>query len=206
MPDPPARFERQFDAGEALFCEGDPADQLFVIRSGQVRVSRRMGRRRRTIADMGRGDFVGELAMIASRPHAARAVATEPTSCWALDAAALEAMLSQDGEIAVRFVQTLAARLDAANRWLELLTQREGRARVVLALAWRVEQSPRPGERDIQTGLDEDELGRLAAAEPTEVAGAIDHLARIQVVRVATDGIWVTDPARLRELAQAVGA
>ncbi len=58
-----------FDAGEILFNEGDPPTGLFIIEEGEVEVYRQSGGRHTIIARLGRGEVVGELAMIEAQPH-----------------------------------------------------------------------------------------------------------------------------------------
>jgi|SRR5581483_1007798 len=69
-----ARF---FKAGDIIFREGDEAKELFVIRSGQVRVQ--IGNR--TVTELGVDSIFGEMALIDSEPRSAT-VSPSPTSSW----------------------------------------------------------------------------------------------------------------------------
>ena len=88
---------RSFAAGEALFAEGEPGDWMLLLASGRVEVGRRMpGNLRRTIAHVGPGEALGELALISRRPRSAGVRAVEESTAWQLDSRAFE-LLRRDG-------------------------------------------------------------------------------------------------------------
>jgi CRP-like cAMP-binding protein/Fe-S-cluster-containing hydrogenase component 2 len=51
-------------AGEAIFHEGDPADAMYIIRIGQVKVSQRTAGGERTLAYLTRSDCFGETGLL----------------------------------------------------------------------------------------------------------------------------------------------
>jgi CRP/FNR family transcriptional regulator, cyclic AMP receptor protein len=63
-----ARF---FKAGDVIFREGEEAKELFVIKSGQVRIQ--LGNR--TVTELATDSIFGEMALIDSEPRSATAVA-----------------------------------------------------------------------------------------------------------------------------------
>ena len=88
---------RSFAAGEALFAEGEPGDWMLLLASGRVEVGRRMpGNLRRTVAHVGPGEALGELALISRRPRSAGVRAVEESTAWQLDSRAFE-LLRRDG-------------------------------------------------------------------------------------------------------------
>jgi CRP-like cAMP-binding protein len=62
---------RRFAAGDRLFTEGDPGDEMFVIVEGEITIS--MGGR--TIGSAATGDVVGELALLGSTTRRVGALA-----------------------------------------------------------------------------------------------------------------------------------
>ncbi len=67
---------RQFKAGEIIYQEGDKADSLFILRSGNVRLSRRRGKEEVLVAQLRTGQLAGELGLMgdASRRETATAM------------------------------------------------------------------------------------------------------------------------------------
>lgn len=69
--------------GESVFREGDPADGMYFIASGAVRVEKRTqaagGPGAKTLAILEPGDYFGEMALLDRQPRSASAVASGPT-------------------------------------------------------------------------------------------------------------------------------
>src|SRR5271170_4855788 len=129
-----ARFGRDFRAGDVLFMEGDTGEEMYVIQSGSVQVSKRIGDEERPLATLGRGEFLGEMAILNGKPRTATAVVLEDAKCLVIDGKTLEAMITKSPEIAMRLVKKLAGRLDSADELIQILLNPDPRARVMLGL------------------------------------------------------------------------
>ena len=73
------KFQRHLDAGETLFHEGEPGTCAYVLESGEIEVSVARGGVRTTIATVGPGALVGEMALINNCPRMATLTATQPS-------------------------------------------------------------------------------------------------------------------------------
>ena len=72
--------QRVCRAGNVIFQEGDPGDEAFFITSGEVEISLKSGDRDIIIATVGRGDIIGEMALIDDQPRMATAKALTDTT------------------------------------------------------------------------------------------------------------------------------
>ncbi len=72
-------------AGETLFREREPGRSAFLIESGTIRIVVGQDENALTLADLGPGDLVGEMAMIDDAPRTATAVALEDTVLLVID-------------------------------------------------------------------------------------------------------------------------
>ena len=72
-------------AGETLFREREAGQSAFLIESGMIRIFVGQGDGALTLADLGPGDLVGEMAMIDDAPRTATAVALEDTVLLVID-------------------------------------------------------------------------------------------------------------------------
>ncbi|HEX7253714.1 MAG TPA: cyclic nucleotide-binding domain-containing protein [Thermoanaerobaculia bacterium] len=78
-------------AGSAVVREGEPGDSLFLVASGMLRVSTRADDGSDVVlADLGPGDFFGEVALLTRRPRTATVKAITEAELLRLDAATVE--------------------------------------------------------------------------------------------------------------------
>ncbi|MFN2590755.1 MAG: cyclic nucleotide-binding domain-containing protein [Actinomycetota bacterium] len=93
--------------GTVLVREGDLGRELYVLVSGSARVSRK-GRR---IAEMGPGDFFGELAFLSHAPRTATVTATSDSRLMILGPRELEVLLRAEPRIGIKMLDVVARRL-----------------------------------------------------------------------------------------------
>ena len=113
MPLPPPQLETvarharwiTFEPGQAVITEGDPGDAYYILESGALRVTKGSA----VLRDLrGRGDAVGEIALLRDVPRTATVTATEVSIMLMLERAAfLQAVTghAQAGEAARRVVE-----------------------------------------------------------------------------------------------------
>ena len=103
---------RECHDGEVVIREGDKGDELFIVLEGKVRVSRGD----QTLTHLGRGEHVGEMALIRSVPRSASVTAVGPAELIAIRRSDFFEILRKEHEIAVKmlwqFLGVLADRLD----------------------------------------------------------------------------------------------
>jgi SulP family sulfate permease len=77
---------RSWKAGEAIYRRGDPGEELYLIRSGEVRLLASSGGSAQLhhMATFGRGDFFGGLAFLDHRPRGNEAIAHQDTELFVL--------------------------------------------------------------------------------------------------------------------------
>jgi CRP/FNR family transcriptional regulator, cyclic AMP receptor protein len=99
--------EREYKAGEVIFDEGDEGQALYIIFSGEVIIVRK-SRPDTPLADLGAGDFFGDLALIDSAPRAAQARAATDCLVGVLFRADFHNILETDPRTGSRLYQQLA--------------------------------------------------------------------------------------------------
>lgn len=70
--------EKSVPAGAPLFAENMVGDSMFIVKSGTVRITSRHGDAERTLAVLGPGEHLGELALLARSVRLVSAVAETP--------------------------------------------------------------------------------------------------------------------------------
>lgn len=104
--------QREIDAGEFLFREGQTSDAGYVVQSGNVRVFQEGDDVRAMFA--GPGVLVGESALLIEGPRRANAEAVEHTTCLCIPRKLFHKILESDPDAAMRLRDAIAARTNAA--------------------------------------------------------------------------------------------
>jgi CRP/FNR family cyclic AMP-dependent transcriptional regulator len=94
-------------AGFALTREGASGQELVVIVEGNADVIRRG----RTINKVGRGDFVGEIAIVTDTPRTATVKTTQPTHALVVTRRDFRSLLKRVPSIQLKVLESLAERL-----------------------------------------------------------------------------------------------
>ena len=114
-------FRKTFEPGEAIVEEGRTGNGLFIIVSGSAAVIKgSQTAQPRTVAELGAGEPIGEMALLGEWPRSATVRALEPTECIGIDRWIFLDHLDKEPRLALRMLQILALRLaETAERLAE---------------------------------------------------------------------------------------
>jgi CRP-like cAMP-binding protein len=85
--------EQQFCAGEDIIRQDAPGDSLFIIDRGLVDVRVTGNGVHRSIAQLGPGQFFGEMSLMMGAPRQATVTAVQDTVCYVLDQSVFRGVL-----------------------------------------------------------------------------------------------------------------
>jgi CRP/FNR family transcriptional regulator, cyclic AMP receptor protein len=103
---------RFFKAGTIIFHQGDTANEMFVIKSGQVRIQ--LGNR--TLSELAVESIFGEMALIDNEPRSATAVAITDVELVPVSEKQFLFMVGQTPYFALKVMRVLAQRLRATSK------------------------------------------------------------------------------------------
>lgn len=101
-------------SGEVLFHEGDAGDSMYVVASGRLKVVVGHGRHERAVAELGRYEMIGEMALVTDSPRTATLIAIRDTELWRISRSMFQ-------EIAMQHPQTMFQVMQMISKRLELL-------------------------------------------------------------------------------------
>ena len=106
-----------YEPGQAIVERGDPGDAMYIVLSGVAEVD--VGGRYHRLQ---RGDFFGEMAVLAGKPREASVKAAEPVEALRIPADDFQAFLAENPQIAVGMLKSLVERLrevqDRLDTWI----------------------------------------------------------------------------------------
>jgi len=103
---------RFFKAGTIIFRRGDAASEMFVIKSGQVRIQ--LGNR--TLSELPADSIFGEMALIDNEPRSATAVAITDVELVPVSEQQFLFMVGQTPYFALKVMRVLAHRLRVTSK------------------------------------------------------------------------------------------
>jgi CRP-like cAMP-binding protein len=100
-----------YPKGSLLFTEGEPGNELYIIQSGSVKISKIMDNQEIVLAVLKTGDILGEMALLEDKPRTATAEVIEECTAVALNRANFEEKIRTNPEIIARLTALLAERI-----------------------------------------------------------------------------------------------
>ena len=191
----------RFDRGECIFSEGDPGNQLYVIRQGKVKISLSGPEgRENMLAVLGPGEMFGELSLFDPSPRTANATAITDAEVLCLPHDALRGWLTSSPTVAPQLLQALAQRLRRTNEQLADLVFSDvpGRvAKTLLTLAERFGSADQQGVR-VTHDLTQEEMAQLVGSSRESVNKALaDFSSRGWIRLEGRTTIQLLEPERL---------
>jgi CRP/FNR family cyclic AMP-dependent transcriptional regulator len=107
--------------GEYLFREGDPAESMFVIKSGKLAVVRPKGGGEIVLAELGANDMIGEMAFFDNKPRSASIKAISDAVVIELPFKALHAQFKSFPEWVKAIMKSVNTHLRNANQKIKQL-------------------------------------------------------------------------------------
>jgi CRP/FNR family transcriptional regulator, cyclic AMP receptor protein len=116
---------REIVAGTPLFHRGEPGDSMYLVENGCVRISvKDADGHDTTLAEMGKGDFFGEMSLLDGNARSADATASVDSRLAVLPRADFRSFLRKNPDIALGILTALTHRL---RRTDDLLRHRVSR-------------------------------------------------------------------------------
>jgi CRP/FNR family cyclic AMP-dependent transcriptional regulator len=190
------RFGKKIPPGTVLFNDGDKGEEMYIIQSGRVKISKRIRGVEKTLATLEKGEFFGEMAILNDKPRSASAETVDECEMLVIDRKTFDTLLRSNVEIAIRFIKRLADRLREANDQMESLMIKDNTSRLVSVLAKQVKEHKKTGEFLITM----DELAGLAGIENSQVRMIVEKLASVRIVELLEDTVHIASQDQVDRL------
>lgn len=195
---------RRYDAGAAIFHEGEVTDRVVLLLSGRAKVS--------TVTEDGKevvlgvrdpGDLLGEFSALDGQPTSANVIAMEPADALVLETASFRAWLSEHPATALLLLEMVLARLRDADRKRVEFSAHDTVGRVARRLFELAERFgvERDGGVEISLPLTQDELAAWTGASRVGVSQALKALRERGWVETRRRSITVLDMEALKRRA-----
>ena len=128
-------FERKYKKNSIIFFEGDEGEELFVIKSGTVKIYRIDNTKQITLALFRAGDFFGEMSIMQKGvTRSANAETLEPSVLYTLKRSTFYDFIGRSPSLCLRLLEVTMNRLRRANEQIHDLTFLDVRTRILKAV------------------------------------------------------------------------
>jgi hypothetical protein len=174
---PTATFTLEVPAGDFIFREGELGTEMYIVNEGRIEISKHVGGEDKVLAQLEKGDFFGEMAILEDLPRAASARALSDARLLMINGSTFDQMLRTNPEIAVRMMRSLSRRLRETDVMLREALGRPGSAPMVEV---PTPDEPKPGAaRSAQRLVHESGIEFALADGPETTIGRRDPVTGI---------------------------
>lgn len=159
--------DKTFEKGEMVYLAGDKGEKLYVIHTGQVKITRLSANgKEQVIRILGPGDFLGELSLFSLLPMTDNGEAIEKSTMCIIEGKRLKELMKKYPSIAFKVMEELSKRLEKAENLIEdinlhtveerlaqaLIKMSDGKRQIVLKMT--------KGDFASQIGMSQETLSR----------------------------------------------
>jgi CRP/FNR family transcriptional regulator len=142
---------RNYGKGEVLYLPGEPGNQLYMVKSGVVKISRLLGDGRElTLALLKMGDVFGELEVIGDQRRETQAVAYGDVLLCVIQKRDLLVWMQRKPDLALRITKIIGFRRQVIENKIERLLFRSAPVKLAGLLLDLAEQFGKTGDHDVQ--------------------------------------------------------
>lgn len=75
-------YYKEYEVDEIICREGDPSSELYLLRSGKLLICTVQGTEVKALAEIGPGEFIGELSFFDGKPRSSTIIALEKSTIF----------------------------------------------------------------------------------------------------------------------------
>ena len=192
-----AKMTRRFQRNAIVLHEGDQSNALYIIDSGQVKVSRINEEGKEVVlCILAEGDHFGEMSLIDDQPRSASVITKTSCEFSLIRKQDFEKLLLQKPELALAMMRSLCYRLRLADRSIESLALMDVYGRIARLL---LDSATEQGDKLVVPGkLTHKEIAQMVGSSREMVSRIFKDLTDGGYISKDNDGISInsTLPAR----------
>lgn len=193
---------RKFARGQFVFSQGDRGDTLYIIESGEVKITLSSADGKEImLALLGRGDCFGELAVLDGEPRSADAVVKQDCQLVLLHKNDFQRFLQAHPAASASLLAALSRRLRRTDQLIHDVAFLDIRARLARTLLTLAETNsiPQPGGLLlISSRITQSELADMAGATRESINQWLRYYQKQGLVRCERGRITLLNPGGLR--------
>lgn len=201
----PLFVERGYESGEMIHAEGDPANRLYVVADGIVKLTQIAQNGKEVLLDLLKsGEFFGSLTHNPQDRYAHSAYAQTPVCTLSLEGSQFRQILKNHPQSMLLVMDIMAEKLQHSQAMLRLVSAASVEQRIAYIL---LKLADKLGEKNalgllIQMPLSREDIASLTALTTETVSRAMSKLQKNGVIKTGRQWVVILQPEKLQQLAQ----
>jgi CRP/FNR family transcriptional regulator len=192
----PLLTERQFKPRQVIFTAGDPAERVYLILKGRVKIYQVAENGKEIILDVvGKGGVVGDMAIVEHGERTACAQAIDDTMAVSISWEDFAHLLQQSPRLGFAMMELMAHRLAGMQRTFMNIVSKPVSARLADTLISRQE------EGFVYLGLTHQELAQTIGTSRETVTALLSRFVTLGAIAPVADGYHIVDEDLLDDIA-----
>jgi CRP-like cAMP-binding protein len=184
-------------AGSVVAASGSKVTQVQVVSTGELELRARLDEGRATMAVVRTGGIIADIPLLLNAPMPFDAIASRDTELITLSRQRWTELLTSSPDLALRWMASIARRLDDDRRRLVVVTSKPLIGQVAYLLLDLAEDGP-GGDRVVR--LSHTTIAHLLGARRQSVTRVVGELKHRSLVEPRYGHTVISDPAGLREM------
>lgn len=190
-------FEKKAERGEIVIFEGEPAETLYFVVAGAVKVFKTSAEGKEQILHIIRpGESFNEVSVLSDGVNIASAEAMGAVTLHTIKKSDLEVILENNHRVALNIIQVLSKRMQSLVSLVEDLSFRHVTSRVARVLIEYLSEGNGENPR-----LTQQEMAAMIGTAREMVGRSLKTLEEAGTIRLDRHRIIITDQNTLREIA-----
>lgn len=194
-----------YQPGDMVYAAGDPAERLFVVAEGKMKLLQHAANGRNVLLDiLTTGEFFGNLTVLGADVYADTAQAQAPSCVLSIRSEAFREVLNEHPELALKTLAVMAERLKAANRRVLQLSSMPVEKRIAFTLTELGRKLGRANETGllIDVPLSRDDLAEMTGATPETVSRVMSQLQTNGIIESGRQWVAIANREQLAALVE----
>jgi CRP/FNR family transcriptional regulator, nitrogen oxide reductase regulator len=194
-----------YQPGDTIYAAGDPAERLFVVADGKVKLLQHApGGRNVLLEILTSGEFFGNLATLGIAAYPDTAQAQTSACVLSIRADDFRRLLDEYPGIALKTLSVMVERLNAANRRVLQISSMPADTRIAFTLHSLAKKFGRQQETGllIDVPLSRDDLAEMAGTTPETVSRAVSQMQSSGILDTGRQWFAVKDWEALEKISE----
>jgi CRP/FNR family transcriptional regulator len=193
--------EKEFKKGEYIFFEGDEGDRFYIIKNGQVKLTKMIKNGDEQILNIfSDHDIIAEIVAFDKGNYPASAVTMTETEVIVFDQSELENLILKHPSIGVKLLREMSGRLRRAQENVRDLALKDSSARVAGLLIFLAEKyGEKKKERVIlDISLTQQELANMIGSSRETVSRVLGQFESEDLIKSSRKKIIILKPEKIK--------